>query len=99
MERWGYNSLEVIFMDSLKKAIEMIKELPVEKITTVIRFMEILQLSKSNSLDEIIYRAWESTLEEDELSPEEMKRVEEGKEILKKGLGVKESDFWKELGT
>ena len=93
-----YNSLEVINMGSLEKAIEMINELPREKLAAAIRFIEILKVTDSASWDEILFKAFEETLEEEELSPDELRRVEEGKEQIKLGLGVKASDVWKELG-
>lgn len=47
---------------------------------------------------EKVFKVFEETLEEEELSPDEIKRVEEGKEQIKLGLGVKANDVWKELG-
>lgn len=85
-------------MDPVKKGIEMINGLPPEKLEAAIKLMEILKVAKNHSLDEIIYKAWEATLEEEELSPEEKEQLTQTEAEVNAGYYYKAEDVWRELG-
>lgn len=84
-------------MDPVKKAIEMINELPLKKLEAAIKLLEILKDADSAKLDEIIYKAWEASLDEDELTPEEKEQLTRAEAEIKAGLGIKAEDVWREL--
>lgn len=84
-------------MDPVKKAIEMINELPLKKLEAALKLLEILKDADNAKLDEIIYNAWEASLDEDELTPEEKEQLTRAEAEIKAGLGIKAEDVWREL--
>lgn len=84
-------------MDPVKKAIEMINELPLKKLEAALKLLEILKDADNAKLDEIIYKAWEASLDEDELTPEEKEQLTRAEAEIKAGLGIKAEDVWREL--
>lgn len=84
-------------MDPVKKAIEMINELPLKKLEAALKLLEILKDADNAKLDEIIYNAWEASLDEDELTPEEKEQLTRAEAEIKAGLGIKAEDVWREM--
>lgn len=85
-------------MNLVEKVIEILEELPPEKLETAIKLLEILKAAGSDKLGEIIYNAWEAALEEEELTPEEQTRMIQSETEVKTGLGIKAEDVWQEFG-
>lgn len=91
-----YNSLEVIKMDQRERAIMHINNLQDDRLLFALKFLELL--ASQDNMDELIFKAFEATLEEEELSPEEAARLLESEEQVRQGLGIKAADVWKENG-
>ena len=85
-------------MNLLEKTIEILEKLPPEKLKAAVKLLEILKGADNAKLEEIIYTAWEATLEEEELTPEEQTLLIQSEAEVKAGLGIKAEDVWRELG-
>lgn len=94
-----YNSLEVICMDPVRKAIDIIEKLPSQKLYAALYLLEMIASADLNSEPEDIlalHSFWVNC-EEEELTSGEIAQICEGEAELKAGLGVKADDVWKEL--
>ena len=91
-----YNSLEVIKLNNRERAIIYVNARKEEKLIIALRFLELL--SSKEVLDDMVLKAFEESLEEEELSPEEAVRLLESEEQVRRGLGIKAADVWKENG-
>lgn len=91
-----YNRLEVIKLNNREKAIIYVNALKEEKLIIALRFLELL--ASQEVVDDIILEAFEESLGEEELSPEEAARLLESEEQVRQGLGIKAADVWKENG-
>lgn len=85
-------------MDLVKKGIEMINGLPLEKLEAAIKLLEILKSTDNAKLEEIIFKAWEATLEVEELSPEEKEQLTQAEAEVDAGYYYKAEDVWRESG-
>lgn len=84
-------------MDLVKKAVEIINGFSSGKLEAAIKLLELLEGAGDDKLDEIVLGAWEATLEEEELTPEEKERMAQSEEEVKAGLGIKAEDIFAEL--
>lgn len=91
-----YNSLEVVKLNNRELAIIYINTLKEDKLAMAVKFLEFL--ASKEVVDDVILKAFEESLEEEELSPEEAARMLESEEHVRKGLGIKAADVWKENG-
>lgn len=85
-------------MNLVAQAIKILDELPPEKLEATVKLLEILRAADNAKLEEIIYNAWEATLEEEELTPEEQALLIQSEAEVKAGKGIKAEDVWRELG-
>lgn len=88
-------------MNPVQRAISIIEGLSPKKLYAALYILEMLSSEKDKDLDledVLVLKAFETSCEEEELTPLEAARVTEGEAELKAGLGVKAEDVWKELG-
>jgi len=96
----GYNSLGVVEMNPVQKAINIIENLSAEKLYAALYVLELIASGdvKTNSQDILALEAFEMSCEEEELTPSEVVAVIKGESELEAGMGVKAEDVWKKLG-
>lgn len=94
-----YNNLEVIAMAVGKEHIKaLIDRLNQEQLQALWVILNAMTQPKESNSDEMILKAFEESLEEEELSPEELAQMMESEEQVRKGMGIKASDVWEENG-
>ncbi|MEW5953357.1 MAG: hypothetical protein AB1815_06350 [Bacillota bacterium] len=95
MPHLRYNNLEVITMSVQAKQVKaLIDQLSEEQLQALWVILNSMTWPK----DELILKIFEESLEEEELSPEEEACLLESEEQIRKGMGIKASDVWKENG-
>ncbi|MDR9785816.1 MAG: hypothetical protein RJR37_00795 [Peptococcaceae bacterium MAG4] len=95
-----YNSLGVLYMNPIQRAISIIEKLPSEKLYAALYLLELIAAGeiKTDSEDILALKTFEMSCEEEELTPDEIARIQEGEAELRSGLGVKAEDVWEEVG-
>ncbi|KJS10703.1 MAG: hypothetical protein VR67_17660 [Peptococcaceae bacterium BRH_c8a] len=95
MPHLSYNNLEVVAVAVQKEHLKaLIDRLNQEQLQALWVILNSMTWPK----DELALKAFEESLEEEELSPEEEACLLESEKQIRKGMGIKASDVWDENG-
>lgn len=86
-----YNSPEVVNVNPVQKAIDIIQKLSDEKLYATLYLLELIAVGdlKSESEDILALKSFEMNCKEEEATPDEMSQICESEAEIKAGFGIK----------